>query len=300
MRGGIGAVGVVLTAALVAQACSGPGDPTIRTAPEPSSSISTLTPLPMPDMGPPPGEVVADLRQASRDAALDRFQVWIGNGLARDMEPTRILYRDPRLPEPIPGERLRLNPSDSERGYPLALPARPVCSARRAGEQGTVSIRFGGRTMTVPVEDEADVVQRYVASRCLELAVTRVAGLSFADEVRAPTPGEAGTLTLVVRPTGGPGRVTIDSVGGTPVLTSDRAAGWRPDLTIRGDDPVRRIRLPVIPARCDGHAFLESGGATAFLVGLHLGGRTGELVVRMSPQGATNALSFATDYCDRR
>ena len=34
---------------------------------------------------------------------------------------------------------------------------------------------FDGRRVRIPVEDEADVVARYVASRCLELAVSKVA-----------------------------------------------------------------------------------------------------------------------------
>ncbi|MGH3361207.1 MAG: hypothetical protein ACRDOM_01990 [Nocardioides sp.] len=289
--------GLLLVA--VASAC-GPSLPASAPSPSPSSSISTLTPLPMPDMGPPEGKVVADLRQASRDAALNRFQVWIGNGLARDLDPTRIAYRDPRFPDPISGERLRLNPSGSERGYPLALPPRPVCAAPRQGARGAVTIAFGARSITVTVEDEADVVERYVATRCLEFAVARVARLSFLDAVPPDSPGEGGvgTLTLVVRPSGTPGgRLTIDSVGGTPVLTPSKQSGWRPDVTVRSNGEVQRIELPVIPARCDGHAFLESGSATAFIVSLHLNGRAGEVVVRMSPEGAANAFAFARESC---
>ena len=300
-RGRLASVGVTgLALALVVCGCGSSSSPATAPLASPSSSISTLTPLPMPKTGPPAGRVVADLRQASRDAALNRFQVWIGNGLPRDLDPTRIRYRDPRFPDPIPGERLRLNPSGSERGYPLALPSRPVCSGPRAGALGTVTITFAGRTLTVPVEDEADVVERYVASRCLELAVARVAELSFLDAVPADSPGEGGvgTLTLVVRPRGTPGgRLRIDSVGGTPVLTPARQSGWRPDVIVHSDGEQRRIELRVIPARCDGHAFLESGSATAFIVRLHLDGRPGQVVVRMSPAGAANALAFAREAC---
>ena len=81
------------------------------------------------------------------------------------------------------------------------------------------------------------------------------------------------------------------------MLTPARRPGWRPDVTVRSDGEPRRIELPVIPARCDGHAFLESGSATAFIVRLHLNGRPGDLVVRMSPAGAANALAFAREAC---
>ena len=51
--------------------------------------------------GPPTGRLVADLRQSSRDAALGRMEVWIGNDTARDLTPTRITYTDPRFRRPV-------------------------------------------------------------------------------------------------------------------------------------------------------------------------------------------------------
>lgn len=287
MRAAVGLVAV----ALLLTGCSGEGSPSASSSTaSPSSSISTLTPIAMPSIGPPPGEIVADLRQSSRDAALGRFQVWIGNGLARDLDPTRILYVDARFRSSIPGERLRLNPSGSERGYPLALPAHPDCGSR--ARSGEVRMEYDGRTVTVPVEDEADVVARYVTTRCFELEVGRVATLSFADEVRD------GHLVLVVEPSGRAGGVLrIVEVTGTPVLTPVGAAAWTPDLTVRGDGRPQEVELAVQPARCDGHAFLESGGATAFRVQLRLDGEPGELIVRMSPDGAAAAIGFAKHQC---
>ena len=287
---------MVASVVLVLAGCGGSSP---DAAPEPSPSIPTITPLPMPDMGPPPGKLVADLRQSSRDAALGRFQVWIGNGLQREINPTDIQYVDPRLRAPIPGERLRPNPSDAERGYPLALPTRPRCDVRDPAASGTVRMTFDGRTVGIPVEDEADIVARHVASRCLEIRVEQVAELSFADEVRVEGSGEGstGTLFLVARPTGGAGRLMIDSVGGTPVLTARGSSVWQPRVTVRGDGPVRRIELPVVPNRCDGHAFLEAGSATAFIVHLQVGRTSGDLILRMSEEGAANAIRFARDSC---
>lgn len=296
MREGVAAASAVLALALVG--CGGDPSAVPPTADSPSSSISTLSPLPMPSMGPPPGEIVADLRQSSRDAALGRFQVWIGNGLDRDVNPTSIAYADPRFPQPIPGERLRLNPSGSERGYPLALPARPDCDDD--GTRGEVTMAYGDREVTLRVEDEADVVARYVSTRCFELAVAAVAELSFADEVPVDQPGEGSVAMLIlqVRPSGrGDGVLQIDSVGGTPLLTPQGQPVWRPDLTVRADDPPRTVDLPVVPARCDDHVFMESGGATAFRVKLHLNGEPGELVLRMSSAGASAAIGFARDSC---
>jgi len=292
---------VVACAALLLAACSSsPGtrgdaaDP----AASPSPSVVTLSPLPPPPSRPLTGRLHADLRQSSRDAALGRFEVWVANDTRHDVDPSLIRYTDPRFRRAIDGERLRLDPSGSERGYPLALPARPACG-RHPGRP-LVLVRHAGRRVLVPVSDEADVVARYVASRCLELAVRRVAVLRFADTVPADHPGadSTGTLTLVVRPTGVPGHVLrLDSIGGTPLLGSADGQPWEPGTTVRGDDGVRRVRLPVRPARCDDHVFLEAAGATAFLVSLHLDGRPGQLLLRMSPQGARSAIGFARDSC---
>jgi len=290
------AVGVLLLGAL-AVACGSGDAPSGTSTPSASPPVPTLTPIQLPPKGPPTGKLLADLRQSSRDAALGRMEVWIGNDTRHDVTPTRISYADPRFRRPVAGERLRLNPSRSERGYPLTLPTQPACGAHPGHRRLTVT--YGGRTVSLPVTDDNDIVARYVASRCLEIAVDRVAVLRFADRVPADKAGRGstGTLTLVARPTGVPGHVLrIDSVGGTPLLGAAGPA-WRPHARVRGDGAVRRIELPVRPARCDDHVFMESGGATAFLVSLHLDGRPGSLVVRMSPTGAAAAIGFARDSC---
>ena len=166
-------------------------DPTTGRAPadSPEPAVSTLTPVPLPPDGPPSGRLVADLRQSSRDAALGRMEVWIGNDTARDLTPTRITYTDPRFRRPVPGERLRLNPSRSERGYPLTLPARPACG--RHGTTARVTVAYAGRTVRLRVTDDNDIVRRYVAARCLELAVDRVAPIGSPTGCRPTTRARA-------------------------------------------------------------------------------------------------------------
>jgi len=293
----------LLLAALLTAGCSADDGPSGRAAGDsPAPAVSTLTPVPLPPEGPPTGRLFADLRQSSRDAALGRMEVWIGNDTARDLIPTRITYTDPRFRRPIPGERPRLAPARSVRGYPLTRPSRPACARRvaAAATPARVSVAYAGRTVRLEVTDDNDIVARYVASRCLELAVDRVARIGFANRVPVDRPGEGstGVLTLVARPTGQPGHtLTIDSVGGTPLLSAAGRSAWAPRARVRGDGPVRRIELPVQPARCDDHVFLEAAGATAFLVGLHLDGRPGRLVVRMEPAGAAAAIAFARASC---
>lgn len=269
-------------------------------SPSTSGSIFTLTPVPMPPTPPPTGELHADLRQSSRDGALDRFEVWVDNDTAAPIRPTRIRYDDGRYRTALPATRLREIPSQSERGYPIHQPGRPACGS--AAEHGSVIVDYRSQgvehTVTVPVDDETDVAGRYADSRCLELAVSKVATLSWADAVPSSgQKGAVGTLTLQLRPTGVAGQsLTIDSIRGTPVLNSAEG-DWTPDLTITGTSPPQDLPLPLKPTRCDAHAFSESGGATAFAINLHLDGKAGQIILRMSTAGAANAIEFGKDSC---
>lgn len=247
----------------------------------------------------PTGNIYADLRQSSRDAALGRIEVWIGNDTAEDITPTVISYSDPRFKTSLPGDRLRLNPSQSERGYPLYLPSQPACETNSG--TGIIEMTYDDdRTVTLEVTDDNDVVQRYVDSRCLELAVADAVDLHWAEQVPVDKPGKGGigTFILVVEPTGVPGHVlTIDTVGGTPLFSAAGQDAWAPDARIRSDGAPQRIELPTQPARCDDHVFMESAGATAFLVGIHLDGEAGQLIIRMNPAGASAAIAYARDSC---
>jgi hypothetical protein len=168
---------------------------------------------------------------------------------------------------------------------------------------GTVTVEYAGKKETLTVADETDVAGRYTRARCLELAIGEVATLSWADQVTPGDPtttavGEEGTLTLVITPSGTAGyELTIDTVSGTPILSPVGTDAWRPDVTISGDQPPRTLDLPLKPTRCDAHAFAESGGATAFKIGVHLDGDPGQITLRMSPAGAANAIDYARASC---
>jgi hypothetical protein len=290
-------VGLVV-AALLLVGCSDSDGPSASPEPSPSRSIRTLTPLPMPTQPPPTGRLIADMRQSSRDAAAGRMEVWIDNDTADEITPTRIMYDDPRFRTPLPGTRLeRPIPSQSERGFQLYLPRRPACDHPRGS--GTATVVYGGTTKTIEIEDSTDVAGRYTRARCLELAIDQVADLSWDDDVQYD--GEVGhpaTLTLLVRPTGKPGpELTIDTVSGTPIIAPVGTDVWRPEVTVHGSDAPTRVELPMKPNRCDDHAFLEAGGATAFKIGLHLDGKPGQITLRMSIPGAKNAIDFAKASC---
>ncbi|QCX27575.1 hypothetical protein [Nocardioides jishulii] len=248
------------------------------------------------------------MRQSSLDVSLGRMQVWISNDTRHDARPQSLAYDDVRLRAPLQADpaRLRPIPAGSERGFPLVLPRRVDCDAPsvsddRAEGSGRVEVRTPRFTRRLRVSDETDVVGRFVNLRCAEQRLAEVAVLRWSDAVPAdrPGPGSPGVLSLLVRPTGTPGHtLRIDTVAGSHLLGSaDEEPVWKPGLMVRSDGPPARVRLPLRPARCDGHAFAEGGGATAFRVRFRLDGEPGELVLRMGEAGRRAALAFARTSC---
>lgn len=255
--------------------------------PDPSYSIVPVPPREM------TGTLDAVLRQSSRDAARGRMQVWVFNGTDKDVDPTAITYDDPRLSRAIEAQRLRTMPSGLERGFPLPLPD-PECGGHTK-QAPVVTVETAAGTEALAVADDLGIVQRHHDAVCFEQAVEAVVGLEWDEAV--PSTDDVGTLTLLATPTGRPGRLEILRVGATPVLKHPTTTTWRVGREVRGEDEPQRIELPVVPARCDSHAFFEAGGATAFRLGLRLDGQEGEYVLRMSSTGAEAAIAYAIDAC---
>ena len=251
---------------------------------------------------PPSGRLLGDLRQSSRDAALGRMQVWITNDTAQDATPARIRFLDSRFGPPIDGERLRTIPDGSYRGYPIAYPDDLPCSDRPASASDvrrTVEVQLAGepRVRRFVVADPNRLVAAYAARRCAEIAVERVADLAWSPEIDARLDGSA-AMTLRVIPAGGEGRLRIDRVHGTPLLTPASGAVWRPGVTVDGRDTGgEKVALAARPSRCDPHVFMESTGATAFAIDYRLDGEPGSLVLRMGDQAARNLLAYAVEFC---
>lgn len=290
MRRSLPSALIITTLAVALLSCARENDAREGADAEPPSPSYSVIPVPPRELT---GTLDAVLKQSSRDAARDRFQVWIFNGTEKDVEPTTIRYVDPRLTRPIDGQRVRTMPSGLERGYPMPLP-EPRCGGVTR-EAPAVVVEAGGRTERLAVADDLRIIQRYVDATCFERAVRSVVGLAWDDSV--PAEGGTATLTLVVTPTGNPGRLEILRVGGTPVLDAPGRSGWRDVGAVDGDGPAQRIELPILPARCDSHAFFEAGGATAFRLRLRLDGEVGEFVLRMSPTGARAAIAYAIGAC---
>ena len=281
---------------------SGPGDGAGAADPTsaPSSPTKTLTMLPAPEKT-LSGTLTAELQQSSRDVALGRFQVWITNGLAREIKPRRIVYKDALLTRPVLGGRLRPIPSGAYRGYTLDL-VEPRCGGKRS--PASVTVTYDDDVESFPVEDETGVVERWSHERCDEIAIERIAHLEWTPgiEVQGSGSDAVALFRLTATPTGRPGgAITIDTVGGTPLFTSADGDFWTVGQRVRSDGPAVTMELPAQPARCDSHAFGSATGGTTFFVNLTIGtgqaARAGQVRLAMSPEVTAETFSYAAEVC---
>jgi len=283
-------------------ACSSDGSSSEAAQPEPSaapsSPVKSLSMLPMPEKT-LSGTLTADLQQSSRDVALGRFQVWVTNGLDHGIEPRRIVYDDRMLSRPVVGGRLRSIPSGAYRGFTLDL-VEPRCGAERG--EATVTVSYGDKEESFPVEDETGVVERWSHERCDEIAVEQVAELEWTGVTVTGSGSDAEALfELTATPTGRDGMVTVDTVGGTPLFTSAEGSFWTVGQRVRGDGEKTSMLLAAQPARCDSHAFGAAGGGTTFFVNLTIGSgedaREAQIRLAMSPEVTADAFAFAGEVC---
>ena len=295
-----GKVAALLVAACALAGCSsGDGsqglDKLDRRESASSSPSKTLT-LPPVTAAPLSGTLTAELQQSSRDVALDRFQVWITNGLDQDIRPRSIVYTDDLLARPEKAGRLRPIPSGSYRGFTLDL-IRPHCGAAQQ-QPASVSVAYAGEELTVPVEDETHVTARWAEERCAELAVDRVAPLTWSGiEVQGTGKDAIALFQLTATPTGRAGRYTVASATGTPLYTSAEGEFWKIGQDVSGTgDPVT-MALPAKPARCDIHAFGSATGGTTFFVNVTIDGKRTQVRLAMSPELTDQAFGYAGEVC---
>jgi hypothetical protein len=111
----------------------------------------------------------------------------------------------------------------------------------------------------LPVDDPFELLPRLHREACLAEQIAEVAILT-PREVILPDGVAPAILVIDVDPTGAPGVVTVDAVGGTTLLQPTRdgkAADQVPvGVAIDADGP-GELRIAFVPNRCDPHALME-------------------------------------------
>lgn len=147
------------------------------------------------------------------------------------------------------------------RAVDLRAPVPEVRCASGARPVATIEFVADGVTAAAEIEaeDPYDLLPRLHRETCLAEEVAEVAVLTPLEVIQ-PEGVAPAVLVIGVEPTGAPSAVTIDAVGGTPLLkpTLDGRASDRVPVGVSiGATGPTEARIAFVPNRCDPHALLE-------------------------------------------
>jgi hypothetical protein len=207
-----------------------------------------------------PAEVTVMVYQPRTDITLDRLAIQVRNGGDAPLEVVGARLQSPDFVADT------VWPNDSATvpaGLALDLRA-PLPDVHCDAETRPVAVLefvIDGQTgrAEVAIEDPFELLPRLHREACLADEIAVIATLT-PREVILPDGVAPAILVIDVEPTGAPGTVTIDQVGGTTLLkpTADGQASDLIDLGISIDaEGPHEVRIAFVPNRCDPHALLE-------------------------------------------
>lgn len=169
----------------------------------------------------------------------------------------------------------------------------PVATIEFIADGAAVAAELG-------VEDPYDLLPRLHREACLSGEIAEIATLT-PREVILPDGVAPAILVILVAPTGAPGSVTLDAVGGTTLLQPTN--GGQPNdlvelgITIDSSGPFE-VRIPFVPNRCDPHALMEDKVGT--IIPLYVTTTTTSVTRWMLPvteAQRADFYAFFTAYC---
>jgi hypothetical protein len=207
-----------------------------------------------------PAEVTVMVYQPRTDITLDRLAIQVRNG---GDAPLVVVGARLQSPDFVADTVWPNDSATVPAGLALDLRA-PLPDVHCDAETRPVAVLefvIGGQTgrAEVAIEDPFELLPRLHREACLADEIAVIATLT-PREVILPDGVAPAILVIDVKPTGAPGTVTIDQVGGTTLLkpTADGQASDLIDLGISIDaDGPREVRIAFVPNRCDPHALLE-------------------------------------------
>jgi hypothetical protein len=197
--------------------------------------------------------------QPRSDIPLDRLALQVVNEGDSDVEVVSARLTSPDFVEDVvwTGSSTVL----AGRKLDLRVPVPRVDCVAEPDPRAVLSVEVGSPSEPTEVEvsDPFELLARLHREACLADEIAEIATLT-PREVILPDGVAPAILVIDVEPTGAPGIVTIDHVGGTPLLkpTTGAQASDRVELGVEiGADGPREVRIAFVPNRCDPHALQE-------------------------------------------
>jgi len=174
---------------------------------------------------------------------------------------------------------------------------RSVSAVRFNWSVGEVS----GTSVITP-DDTFNILNSLHENGCFISAMNTVGAISAVSLTPPSQKLAPATLLISVNPTGEEGKLTINSIGSTTLLSPANSKGIGTaqldlDVVINAKGPFK-ITVPIVPNRCDAHGIAEDKIGTRMpLVVTLADGTKGRYVLPASNQLRAAMYSFYTSYC---
>lgn len=248
-----------------------------------------------------PAGVSVELIQLRSDVVDRAAELRLKNAGDDDLVVTRVSLTDARFETSI--VRDKRSPVSAGRTLDIRVDLPPVvCRADGAAGSSTLELEYevDGRTALAEasVPDPLGFIPLLHQKECLRERLGEVAELSWA----AFEPSDAGapaSLVLEITPADGTGSARIETVETTPLLMFDvsGATPFAVGVEVDGSGGPQRVRVPLVPLRCDPHAVMEDKRGTIFDVTVALEGASGVVEVAAPAEIKGEILAWASDWC---
>ncbi|MFG6475954.1 hypothetical protein ACFXP7_06150 [Microbacterium sp. P06] len=262
----------------------------------------TAAPHPSPSATALPSGITATLVQLRGDVAARQAQVQITNGAEDTLRIGKVEVEDDRFD----GIASRVVAHDTDiapgRTVNVRVQLPPMnCDAPDEGSS-MLEVKFevgaADSIARFEIDDALGFVSDLHRRECLAGALAQTAEVSIASFTPAP-PGEAGTLTVAVDPTGA-GSARLTAVHATPLLmygVGGPAESHAIGLDIAPESGPAVIEIPLAPQRCDPHVVQEDKRGTVFTFDVTVDGIEGQADIAASPEMKADLLTWVAEWC---
>ncbi|MBB6403041.1 hypothetical protein [Arthrobacter sp. AZCC_0090] len=185
-------------------------------------------------------------------------------------------------------------------GQTKSLPAQLTSATCPPGPlEPTVDFVLAGsdHVFNESVTDPFGVLARNNSELCLERSASDIAGLELLPTLDPGPQKGLATVTITVKPRGGTGSMTIESIGETTLLAADPGSPWPHGVVIHGIDKDSTLSLRIRPARCDPHAVAEDKVGTLIPLHVTVNGVAGTVKVAAGNALRGSIYDFVTKSC---
>lgn len=185
-------------------------------------------------------------------------------------------------------------------GQTKSLPAQlPSATCPPGSLEPTVDFVLAGsdHVFSESATDPFGVLGRNNSELCLERSASDIAGLELLPTLDPGPQKGLATMTIMVKPRGGTGSMTIESIGETTLLAADPGSPWPHGVVIHGTDNDSTLSLRIRPARCDPHAVAEDKVGTLMPLHVTVNGVAGTIKVAAGNALRGSIYDFVTKSC---